>query len=286
MSKPQHTVQCKTPREGRFAFCQSAWRELPHQVGFAQHSHRSLHVPDQDGDGHFRSCAVQSPEQEPRVFENPVFQGRKRVLDRAAPSAHRLGRGPDMHALQCFFMEMARHMPMAALRATRFQRACTAVRRVGSIDDHLLLAVELLALKGSTCRAGEAVVVWIVGKGRPVELRSITLIVDAAVGGHMRHDALGLQCRRLCPIGVAGIGQYIQPLHAQGVPCRLGHRLQTAVVARIGMHLMRHAPQLQQRQSGDESFDDTADVIRRVSVHPAPAGTSCFADDLHHGQSP
>lgn len=111
-------------------------------------------------------------------------------------------------------------MQMTVLRVGQFQYACTAVRRVGGIDN-VFLAVELIAIKGATCPTGEAVVTWIVAKRPSVELRAIALTVEAHVGSNMRQNALGFKCRRQRAIGLSSIGQNIQPLPTQGLPRRL-----------------------------------------------------------------
>ena len=51
-----------------------------------------------------------------------------------------------------------------------------------------------------------------------VEQRAIALLVDAAVGRHVRHDALRFALRGLLSIGVARIGHHVQRF-------RLAHRL-------------------------------------------------------------
>src|ERR1039457_2788182 len=80
------------------------------------------------------------------MSENAVLQLRKGTLHHTAPQAHRLCRGPLLHASECAFIQVPLHHPSRRRGATHAQRTDSTHRRLALDPQFLALRLQLLGL--------------------------------------------------------------------------------------------------------------------------------------------
>src|SRR5208283_5495372 len=140
------------------------------------------------------------------MAEDAVLERAEGMFDGRPSEPHQLRSGALVHAGERVVVQVAAEDALGGGGAARLERAVAAVEGRGLVVDAALLAVKLLALQLLSRRAEEAVALQLVGEAAAVEEVSIALIVDGAVGGHMRHQPGGLAAAGLLAVGVARVG--------------------------------------------------------------------------------
>src|ERR1700679_139669 len=108
-----------------------------------------------------------------------------------------------VHAVERVLVDVAAQHAPRRWSAARLQRTGTAVGGRGLIEHGAVLAMKLFAVERLACRALEAVALRPVYEEATVEQSAVALVVDAAVGGHMRNQPGGLATPCLFAVGVA-----------------------------------------------------------------------------------
>src|ERR1017187_6438228 len=128
------------------------------------------------------------------------------MFDGRSSQSHELRGGALVHTIQSTIVHVAAQDALGGGGAARLERAAAAVGGLGLVVDAALLAMKLLAIERLACRALEAVALRLVYEAAAVEEVSITLIVDGAVGRHMRNQPGGLAAPCLFAVRVARVG--------------------------------------------------------------------------------
>ncbi len=133
------------------------------------------------------------------------------------------------------------HEPLRRRSTAIFQRTCATGLGWRRVRHPVFAPLQLLAREGLPGRTVERVRRRVVVERGTVEQRSIALVVDGAIGRHMRQDAFCLAGFGLFAVGVAGVGNNIQRGRtANCLLCGLGHRQQAAVVGCLAGDLLGH----------------------------------------------
>src|SRR5271167_5247979 len=98
---------------------------------------------------------------------------------------------------------MTGNHPSRRYGTSRLERASSADFRLCRVEHRTIFPRELFAGQGLTRRAQKCVAFRLISKFRAVDQRAISVIVHAAVGRHMRQDALSLAGFGLLAIRVA-----------------------------------------------------------------------------------